>query len=1003
MTPTTKSPRWIALVLAGAMGAFGGVARAGEGEEDAAALLRHARTAEAVDRDVPGAIALYRKAIDAAVTGDAAREAWLGLARLYERTGKSSEALKAWDQITERFSEKLTDAEKKEAHEAIGRLLPPGAHGRSPLGDVFVRPAGDATGAASDAPSPMDAKIVALLAKYESAEPQNRGSVRAELINILRPVGADAVPALTRALRTENPVRARLAAELVAMFGGVRAVAALEKTIVEGDPFARGAAIEGLAQVAKTPETSAALTATIDRLLDMPALADRRARLRDIEAGHLTDAQLVARYDAGGEAAGTWLTAAVARNSPLALAKVLDVAKAGGAVPEAMLDSLATAAGGQGNLYTSWEAGRLVSRNAPRSTALDAAARLTILKVLLAQEPTARRLSQAAEVASVTATVGPEEAARQGAEAVWTRVLGVADPEVRLATARELLRLAVGIPPAVLTEEEARHEPPGFAATAPALLRGTWNFNGWTLLHPAAEAGNAFWVPLLEAADGLAPGEDGNFRNALQQVRDATERLARVGQVLDAVEAGAPATPAVRTFLTESTGTSSLTWTARGAVAVPDIAMPAGLRARVVKVFLRQPGPEAARQTALVTAALLGTAGADRDAARRLVWTAATSPGEPARRDLATELLRVGVEPPPETYADPRGRDAIARAWARLAVTEVAPLGAAVQDALTRPEVWDVLFAAWAVDGPDAGRALMRAMTNVAVPHDARGFADPRWLDVLKTYVGGPANSVPYLPLYGAARTNDPRFLELLRAGDFLHLAEDAMAGTAAAALFEYAGPGRLEALREAVLDPAVRDHAKQGLAQALAGRPIGSPEHAILLDYAARAAPTSGFAVLELAQIGDREGLAKVLEGQTGAAARTRDSFRLSLIAAARRLHLKEAVPFLLEQFRGGYEKEASEALDDIRSYYERAALYEDLAQGSTERRKDLAKLLEDKDPEIRRAAVLSLGAMGDKEALPRLVRIAKEDQDPRVRAAALEAVERISRATPPAPKPGG
>src|SRR5258708_14452631 len=117
----------------------------------------------------------------------------------------------------------------------------------------------------------MDAKIVALLAKYENADANSRGIVRDELIQILRPVGEDAVPALTRALRSENPVRARLAAELVAMFGGARAVAALEKTILEGDPFARGAALEGLAQVAKTPETSAALPVSIDRMLPVPA------------------------------------------------------------------------------------------------------------------------------------------------------------------------------------------------------------------------------------------------------------------------------------------------------------------------------------------------------------------------------------------------------------------------------------------------------------------------------------------------------------------------------------------------------------------------------------------------------------------------------------------------------------------------------------------------------------------------------------------------------------
>ncbi len=56
-------------------------------------------------------------------------------------------------------------------------------------------------------------------------------------------------------------------------------------------------------------------------------------------------------------------------------------------------------------------------------------------------------------------------------------------------------------------------------------------------------------------------------------------------------------------------------------------------------------------------------------------------------------------------------------------------------------------------------------------------------------------------------------------------------------------------------------------------------------------------------------------------------------------------------------------------------------------------AALLADPDAEIRRAAVRSIAALGDVDALPTLVRLAKEDADGRVRAAALEAVERLSK----------
>jgi len=58
-----------------------------------------------------------------------------------------------------------------------------------------------------------------------------------------------------------------------------------------------------------------------------------------------------------------------------------------------------------------------------------------------------------------------------------------------------------------------------------------------------------------------------------------------------------------------------------------------------------------------------------------------------------------------------------------------------------------------------------------------------------------------------------------------------------------------------------------------------------------------------------------------------------------------------------------------------------------------DLAALLKDPDAEIRRAAVLSIGALGGKEALPTLVRLAKEDPAPAVRAAALQAIEKLSK----------
>jgi HEAT repeat protein len=84
---------------------------------------------------------------------------------------------------------------------------------------------------------------------------------------------------------------------------------------------------------------------------------------------------------------------------------------------------------------------------------------------------------------------------------------------------------------------------------------------------------------------------------------------------------------------------------------------------------------------------------------------------------------------------------------------------------------------------------------------------------------------------------------------------------------------------------------------------------------------------------------------------------------------------------------------MDEIRAYHERLASFETWSKNGDTAKKDVLALLADPDPEIRRAAVLSVAAMGDVDALPTLLKIAKEDKDPRVRAAVFDAVERLSK----------
>ena len=994
MATRTKTPRWTMLALAAALAAFGGVARAGDEGEDAASLVRRARTAADVDRDAPKAITLYRKAIEVGGSGDAARDASLRLARLLEQSGNALDALEAWKALSVRFGDKLADAEKKEAHEAIGRLLPPGGHARSPLGEVFVRAGGEAGGWAVDAGSPMDAKIVALLAKYESADASSRASVRSELIQILRPVGADAVPALTRALRAESPVRARLAAELVAMFGGSRAVAALEKTILEGDPFARGAAIEGLTQVKAAPETSAILVVAVDRMLALPALADRRDRLRAILVSHLTDAELIARYDAGGDAAPMWLGAAVGRNSPAAVERVIAIAKSGGDVPPETVDALAAAAGVH---LISMSMGDPYIANVQPLSQLTPEIRRGILRVVLSQPPSSTRFAQAASVVAALGATGPVEAATAGAAEAWERVLLAPDVSARFDGARELVKLAVAVPREVMKNPAAAR---ALAENLPSLATA----QGWSnLFASASTAGAAFWTPFLPV---LATEAGARVSSWLLEHEDPARDVAVVAGILDAVDAGAPLPPEGARLLSQLSGGDVSNWDRTPSpVKVRSIAIDAPLRMRVLDRLLRR--EDAQSFIAPVASGLrYGPDSAAAEQGRKKVWDYVVAiPNETSAGQAASWLLERDVQPALAVYESPAARARIARAWLELLQEPDAPwvLHRALQTALPAGRgFWDTVFLAVAPSNTDVRRRLLNQF-GADTPPDSKDVADARWFEVLATYgrdfqeTGGAA----WLPLTGAARTNDPRFVETLGKTRILEWEGD-RAIVVAGALMEYAGPGRLEFVRTALADQNVSRVAREQLVSGLAAAAPGSPERGLLVEVANDPKSVSGESAIQaLNGIGDRETILAIIGKMSGPAARGKDDYHSALVYAAGLMRLKEAIPFLLEQFRAGDEESASAALDEIRKYHERAAQYEEMARGSIEGRKELSNLLQDPDPEIRRAAVLSIAALGDRDALPQLVRIAKDEKDARVRAAALEAVERIARSPAPPSSP--
>jgi HEAT repeat protein len=127
--------------------------------------------------------------------------------------------------------------------------------------------------------------------------------------------------------------------------------------------------------------------------------------------------------------------------------------------------------------------------------------------------------------------------------------------------------------------------------------------------------------------------------------------------------------------------------------------------------------------------------------------------------------------------------------------------------------------------------------------------------------------------------------------------------------------------------------------------------------------------------------------------------TYRYALISAAQSLQLREAIPFLLGEFRrgGNSATSAARAMDSIRAYHDRLQAFEAYADGREDVRsaelERLLGLLEDEDAELRRAAVLALAAMRRTDALPRILVLAKDDPDDRVRQAALDAVETMAR----------
>ncbi|MCC7139920.1 MAG: hypothetical protein IT460_15975 [Planctomycetes bacterium] len=309
-----------------ALGLLAAPARAQDAPPDPAALLRDARSAESVERDGKKAIGLYRRVLELAPQTDAARDAALRLLAIHEARGERAEALEAVRALAD-LAARLDDGARHSVHEAAVRLLRASGGGevRTPVGTLVVvveRTAGSAD-AATPAASPLDAKILPLLAVAESRVGTNlAASSLASTSAALATIGTDALPLLERELRAGDLARARLVASILTKAFGPAAVPTLERVVRDGDAVARGAAWSAFAAL----PASDAKRSSIRRLLEVPEAAALSPSVVDLATLELPEATLLplARAEPDG---GPLLASLLARGSPEAFDRLLARAK----------------------------------------------------------------------------------------------------------------------------------------------------------------------------------------------------------------------------------------------------------------------------------------------------------------------------------------------------------------------------------------------------------------------------------------------------------------------------------------------------------------------------------------------------------------------------------------------------------------------------------------------------------------------------------------------------
>ncbi len=908
-------------------------------DDDPAALLRQARVAETVERDPAKALDLYRRAFEAGGTSEAARDAALAAASLLEAGGKPDEAFKTLSLLTERMGAALDDATKGKVHEAMARLAPEGVVVKTPLGEVIRAVPLPGT-------SPLDQKIQALLTRLDDVDPQKRYAVENDIKQTLWQVGKDALPVLERAMLGERPERAQFAARTYAAIGGEAALPGLERALRTGDGFTRGAALQGLRSITNLTNARPGIVALIDRVIDLDVLADKRQELRGIEASAMDPAEMVERHAKGGPEAFFWLAAAVGVHAPGSLERAVEAVRSGDPEAKTLLPALGTYAGGKvGNVVNRGERVDIGATD----PALDPALREKILELLLAQAPDEASAEAVASVAATAASRASPQRAAEIALGVWKWALAPESTSLRSEACEPILDFWVLAPPHDLFDS-AERATRFFDVLADAYSHGNHDQVRAQFARVATTDGAFF-----DHAAGALAKMDKSFSGevaALFGRRDAADTPTRW---LDLLVGQAPS----------EAGGQAVAW-----------------------VAARMQPPR-----------LTEEAGA---AAALAAWTYALRLEGDARASAAMSLASVRVGPPHALFADAN----VARAWFAVVAPRIQELSnqGSLPHLFTRVlgedgPFWDAfLDAATGFDAMSLKSVLdaMRGLTGPAAP--AR--LGPRWVE----FVGHRAYAAAFAwglqegilwPARAAAKHGGVAFLDLLRKTVLVpQWTSTNWAQGVLSVLPDYAGPGRLEFALDALAHPKARHSVMRDFVLELLPAQGGEAQVEAIAKLVGERRDDAAAALLE-ALVGRRAvaHVVRLAEVEASAATPGSTDYRKGLIRAVSGLHLREAIPFLLREFKEGLSSQAAQAMDEIRAYHERLASFEAWSKGGGGARKDLAALLADPDAEIRRAAVLSIAALGEVDALPTLVRLAKEDADGRVRAAALEAVERLSK----------